>query len=131
MTRSYLPLSGGSDGDRIEAGNDTLMRQAQMTAHTYMAQAVRDIDEIMGGGYAKNHPELIAAYMQTSAMDLGASVVARAIQQVGDSLERFLNSDLVENLRSDHPLQGETFEGIIEQLGFIAGAIANREESKP
>jgi hypothetical protein len=130
MTRDYQPLSDpiGPD-DRIEAGNSTLMRQAQMTAHTYMVQAVHDIDEVMGKGYAKSHPELIAAYMQTSAADLGASVITRAIQQLGDTFERFFNSDLIENLRSDHPLQGETFAGICEQLGFIADAIG--KEVKP
>jgi len=97
------------------------MRQAQMTAQTYMTQAVHDIDEIMGKGYAKAHPELIAAYMQTSAADLGAAVIARAIQQIGDILGCF--SDLVENVRSDHPLQGETFRGLAEALNAITQAI--------
>jgi hypothetical protein len=117
--------------DRIEAGNSTLMRQAQMTAHTYMAQAIRDIDEILGKGYAKNHPDLIAAYMQTSALDLGASVVARAIQQVGDRLEEIGNCAEQIAKYADSPLQGETFAGIVEQLGFIAEAIENREKAKP
>jgi hypothetical protein len=104
MTREYLPLSSIPDGmdQRIEAGNSTLMRQAQMTAHTYMTQAIHDIDELLGKGYAKSHPELIAAYMQTSALDLGGSVIARAIQQLTDAFEGFA--------------QGETFHGICERL---------------
>jgi hypothetical protein len=40
--------------------------QAQ-TALDYMSQAIADIDGLLGKGYAKEHPELIAAYMQTVA----------------------------------------------------------------
>ena len=38
-------------------------------ANEYMRQAVRNIDEAFGDGYAKNHPELIGAYMQTVALE--------------------------------------------------------------
>src|SRR6516162_4954672 len=69
MSRDYM-----IDGDRVEAGTSTLMRQAQMTAHDYMAQARHDIDEVFGERYAISHPELIAAYMQTAALDFGAAV---------------------------------------------------------
>ena len=34
-----------------------------MTAHDYLLHAVADIDEMLGRGYARQHPELIAAYM--------------------------------------------------------------------
>jgi hypothetical protein len=84
MSRDYM-----IDGDRVEAGTSTLMRQAQMTAHDYMAQARHDIDEVFGERYAISHPELIAAYMQTAALDFGAAVIARAIQQLGDRVESF------------------------------------------
>jgi len=30
----------------------------RLTAHTYMAQAVHNIDEVMGDGYAKKHPDV-------------------------------------------------------------------------
>jgi hypothetical protein len=36
------------------------MRQACMTAHDYL-NAVSDIDKLLGDGYARQHPELIAA----------------------------------------------------------------------
>jgi hypothetical protein len=52
-----------------------------MTAHDYLLHAVADIDEMLGRGYARQHPELIAAYMQTAAIDFGAAVIARAIQR--------------------------------------------------
>jgi len=66
----------------ITAGNETLLRQAPMTAHDYMMKAISDIDELLGEGYAKKHPELIGAYMQTASIDYGASIVARAIEAV-------------------------------------------------
>lgn len=78
----YMPLSSSLDSHSIDAGNSTLMRQAQMTAHTYLMQAVKDIDEVMGKNYARQHPELIAAYMQTAAIDLGTAVIARAIETI-------------------------------------------------
>ena len=54
-----------------------LMRQAHMTAHDYMMHVINDIDELLGDGYAKQHPELIAAYMQTAALDLVAAIIAK------------------------------------------------------
>jgi hypothetical protein len=61
-----------------------------MTAHDYMMKAISDIDELLGKGYAKQHAELIAAYMQTAAIDLGTAVIARAIEgmSVLDNFEK-------------------------------------------
>jgi hypothetical protein len=70
----------------IAASNETLFRQAPMTAHDYMLKAIGDIDELLGKGYAKQHPELIAAYMQTAAIDLSGSIIARAIEGVERAL---------------------------------------------
>src|SRR5262249_19844770 len=80
--KEYLPAFSYSDSDStcITAGNNALRRQAQMTADTYMRQAIEDIDDVLGKGYAKAHPELIAAYMQTAAIDMGGAVIARAIE---------------------------------------------------
>ena len=94
---------------------DLLLRQAPQTAKQYLNNAISDVDELLGDGYAKKHPELLGAYMQTCALDFGCSIVAHEIQQLQDSL------------RTDHPLQGETLGGISEALGAIAGAIAERE----
>jgi hypothetical protein len=82
--KPYVPWSPGPgdhmDGHSIEAGNQTLMSQAPSTANEYLLSAVDHIDQKLGDGYAKAHPELIAAFMQTSAIDLGAAVIARAIE---------------------------------------------------
>ena len=70
----------------ITAGTETLFRQAPMTAHDYMLEATSDIDELLDKGYAKQRPELIAAmiaaYMQTAAIDLGTAIIARAIESI-------------------------------------------------
>jgi hypothetical protein len=86
-----------------------------------MRNAVRAIDELLGKGYAKDHPELIAAYMETAAKDFGDVCLAKEIgEAVGDPAEAI--SGLSESLRSDHPLQGETFAGIAGALMAIAEA---------
>jgi hypothetical protein len=101
--KPYLPYAD-SNIDKfsrsIEAGNGTLLRQAPMTANEYLLSAVDRIDQKLGKGYAKQHPELIAAFMQASAIDLGAAVIARAI---------------------------ESLAGISASLDQIAGAMDERE----
>lgn len=49
---------------------EDLFRQAMMTAHDYMVNAKSEIDESFGDGYAAEHPELVAAYMQAAGYDL-------------------------------------------------------------
>lgn len=80
----------------ITISADTMLRQAKMTAHDYMLAAKTDIDEIWGDGYAAQHPELVAAYMQTAAMDFGAGIIAQQIRagleeiatQISDQLSK-------------------------------------------
>jgi len=73
----------------ITADTETLFRQAPMTAHDYMMKAIDDIDELLDRGYAKQHPELIAAYMQTAAIDFGTAIIARAIESISTVLDNF------------------------------------------
>jgi hypothetical protein len=86
----YFP-SGGSSmthaDHRVTAGSATLMRQAPMTADEYLHSAIDCIDARLGNGYAKAHPELIGAFMQTSAIDFTAGIIARAIEAVADAIE--------------------------------------------
>jgi hypothetical protein len=69
--------------------------------------AIDTIDKWLGKGYAKQHPELIGAFIGGCAT-LGLATTIRG---------------LGEYLRSDHPLQAETFRGIEDALGSIANAI--------
>lgn len=85
-----------------------LMDQVPSTACFYLERACSAADAQFGEGYAAKHPELIAGFMITCAIDLTGAVIARAIEET-----------LAESLRSDHPLMGETLGG----LDAIADAI--------
>lgn len=63
----------------------TLMVQASDTAATYLDHAILDIDKRLGQGYAKTHPELVAAYMQTAAIDFAATF---GMQGIAEALDR-------------------------------------------
>ena len=71
---------------------EELMQQSRMTAHDAMSHAVVDIDSIFGEGYAKANPALVAAYMQTSALDFlaafGLQGIAESIDRVSEALEK-------------------------------------------
>ena len=89
-----------------------------------LKSGVQQIEELFGHGYAKAHPEIIAALLQYNRLH----EVAHRLCQSLDSL--------AENVRSDHPLMGETFRGLqtaLEEIASAIGAIAgeyqlNREE---
>lgn len=70
--------------NRVEATGAELMRQAQMTAEVYLIDAITSIDKKLGVGYAAAHPELIGAFINASAIDFGASVIARALEAIAD-----------------------------------------------
>ena len=72
--------------ERITASADTLMRQASMTASDYMRAAVHEIDAQFGKGYAKAHPELVAAFMSTAAQDFHTGLMAATIQDLSSRL---------------------------------------------
>lgn len=62
------------------------MRQASMTAHDYMLEAVNDIDKIFGKGYAKEHPELVGAFIQTCAIDYLATRLESQLESLSDDI---------------------------------------------
>jgi len=65
-----------------------LMQQASWTADEYLLHAIERIDMRLGKGYAKAHPELIGAFMQTAALDFAAGIVAKMIDRLADAAER-------------------------------------------
>jgi hypothetical protein len=95
-----------------------LMDQASMTAGTYLSEGVGCIDGMFGEGYAKEHPELVGAFMQAAAMDFAACMKADSDEALVGALHR-----VAENVQSDHPLMGETFEGLVRSLEEIASSI--------
>ena len=81
------------------------------SASDFMDEAVKAIDEKFGCGFARRNPSLIAAHMH-----------AAGLVSISSSL-----FELKDSLRSDHPLQGQTFSGLESALQSIADSIANRE----
>jgi hypothetical protein len=90
---------------------------ADNSAFIRAAQRLRDVvaylDRELGQGYADAHPSLIAALAQTSAIDACADHLG------------FILDSLQDSLRSDHPLQGETFSGIAAALESIADGVGH------
>jgi uncharacterized protein YukE len=73
---------------RVSADSDTLLYQAMTTTARYLKSAIMEIDDELGKGYAKQHPELIAAYMRTAAVDFQAGVIAGALEDISESIEK-------------------------------------------
>ncbi len=69
MSDSGLRLSG-----------DEMMNQAKWTVHDYLISAIENIDKELGPGSAKKHPELIGAYIQSCALDYGATLISQQIR---------------------------------------------------
>lgn len=63
---------------------ETLMRQASMTANEYAVAAIESIDRLLGEGYAKAHPELIAAFITAAAQDFHTAMMVKAIERAAE-----------------------------------------------
>ena len=74
---------------------------ASHTTDEFLDAAVAKLDSLFGRGYAKEHPELVAAYIRTSATNLATFMnSALAMQedtQWGDLLASIDEDDLTEN----------------------------------
>lgn len=65
----------------VTASMETLFVNAPATAARYFKEAIAHIDQAFGKGYAKEHPELVAGFMQTCAKDFHTLVLTQAIQE--------------------------------------------------
>jgi hypothetical protein len=74
-----------------------LMARARMTAVTYMREGIEWIDKEFGDGYAKRHPELLAAFMRTCAADFHSGDMKAGLQDIRDALRAL--SDITEAIR--------------------------------
>ena len=63
-----------------------LMEQAAATADVYLYKGIKDIDAALGEGYAKEHPELLAGYMQAAAADFQATFLANSFTELSNTL---------------------------------------------
>ncbi|WP_447920311.1 hypothetical protein [Achromobacter aegrifaciens] len=71
----------------IEANLDTLFTLAQSRTESYLRTAETQIDEVFGSGYAREHPELIAAFMKTASDEFTRTATAKVLQNLGYALE--------------------------------------------
>ena len=63
--------------------------------HEDLDEAIRKIDEAFGAGYAKGHPELVAALIQAAAFDRVAKAI-RSNPAGGDLARKILLAELTE-----------------------------------
>lgn len=67
---------------------DTLVEQAILTTSKYLGAAAEFIDAQFGKGYAKAHPELIGAFVQTCALDFAACALSDCLSELAEAVGR-------------------------------------------
>lgn len=72
MRRQFAPSTGDDKAYLY-------MDQAGLTAGHWMKQSVEQIDGIFGDGYAKKNPALVAAFIQSAALDQQTSHLANTV----------------------------------------------------
>ena len=76
---------------------DTLMRQAPTTVDFYLKEAIASIDDRLGEGSAKKHPELLAAFIKASAMDFSYALISlqleNKLEEIAEAIAREKESD--------------------------------------
>ncbi len=60
------------------------MKQAPTHIQMYLQDAIKMIDEAFGEGYSKEHPELVARFIQAASMDSTAAVLSRALKEIAE-----------------------------------------------
>ena len=68
-----------------------LMRQAPDTIDFYLRKGIDHIDNHLGEGYAKEHPELLAGFIQACATELHTAIQAREISDAIIAVAEQLN----------------------------------------
>ena len=71
------------EGD-ITASTKELMDQAAMTASHYYGLIAKDMDQLYGKGWSKEHSETVARLCQAAAQDFHTAVTNRTLQQLRD-----------------------------------------------
>lgn len=60
---------------------EDFVKTSPYSAHEWFHEAVKTVDSKFGVGYAKKHPELIAAMVQATAIDFQTSVASVDLQR--------------------------------------------------
>lgn len=80
-------MNNDHDTQTTTAGFFTLMNQATMTTHTYLTQTIKYIDEELGEGYAKKHPELMGQMIIAASNDYSAGVMSLKMQELSEVVD--------------------------------------------
>ncbi len=75
--------------EKITLSFDTLMRQAAGTSQFYLREAMQDIDNLFGEGYASKNPGLVGNMVMASAIDYHGAALSKTMQ---DSLTELSDS---------------------------------------
>tara|TARA_Y100001951_G_scaffold91492_1_gene85517 strand:- start:114 stop:416 length:303 start_codon:yes stop_codon:yes gene_type:complete len=65
-----------------------LMRQAPDTIDFYLRKGIDYIDNHLGEGYAKEHPELLAGFIQACTTDFHTGIQAKSFEDLDDTIMR-------------------------------------------
>ena len=70
-----------------------LRKEASVAAEFCLGEATHKIDEVFGEGYAKEHPDLVSAFMINAAIYIAAHTHAKAAaNDIGDPLRAIADS---------------------------------------
>jgi hypothetical protein len=104
----------------IETDGTEMMRQAAMTAETYLSDAIIAMDDRWGKGFAVAHPELIAAFMRTAATAYAGTIIAQQIraglENLGDAVDKIAD-------RNNEAASSSTFHRVAEAIQNVAGML--------
>lgn len=78
--------------NKITADDDTLLRQAPMTAGFYLSEAISAIDTHFGKGYAQRNPQLVGEFIRASATDFHTCMSVKTMEAVAEALEDIATS---------------------------------------
>ena len=71
-------------GESVTA-ND-MMIEAPDTVGFYLRRGIKHIDNSLGEGYAEEHPELLAGFIQACATELHTGIEAKEIEMVSNAI---------------------------------------------
>ena len=73
--------------DRPTIENTNAVFQAGTTIGTYLSQAIAEIDNRLGDGYAEKHPALLAECVRSQTMDFNSTALIAVLYEIRDALE--------------------------------------------
>ncbi len=70
----------------IILNSDAVMKQAPAHIQAYLQDAIKMIDEAFGEGYSREHPELVARFIQAASMDSAAATLTQGIKGIAEAI---------------------------------------------